>query len=766
MGYNLLKNGCEDGYRRYKWSCLGRTGASQSSHAIDELGRAFGWGQNNDFEAGVGDYIDEGDHLKYIELATQIGVPGRCIKICSGEYGSLAINHLGELYGWGTTQGGALDNCASFALPHNSGSHGGDMFATPTRAAPGYLFKDISFDFYHAAAIGMDNKLYTWGYDNNDGALGLGPGITSINVPTINPTLTDDIKLVDSELLNSVAVTTDDKVYLWGTWWNQWSSYTPIEVIGLVIPPGETIVSISCSYLSIIVLLSNGEVWGAGDEYIYGDQGATGDSTTFKQITCFANPIVLAKTTALGLNAVVVIDDQGDIYGWSDGIDEFLGNDPSPSPDWELPNLIASEYPGQHKWVDVILNTHNSAFQAIDDKGWLWTWGWQGWGPHLATNTVYSQYYLDMDPNVEGIVAIQSIASLASPAVDAYGDPAYLNNLRPYESEYFQPLPQTIRHKPCGHWHLREFWEEEIYPKNCWMPSLAIKDNILLFAATGKWAKDLPGSGNEVLMFTYDMDANLWEFVMYEEGYAAANAPGGAAIDSDILAYANWKADQTGSVFNEVYTNYGIGVWVIDTNTDTMNYTYFADSAPYMYMANKIAVFAGGVVVIAYHDNTAPNPQLIVRVSTDYGATWNLVKTVQGAADFERGTLTDVIEARAKATSTTIDANNLTPEKMAAFQEAQNGLTGALSKLMVVVERYPELKANQNFLELQSQLEGTENRINVERNNYNEKVNIYDIHTTKFPGKLLAGLFGFEEMVRYKADEGSEQAPDVNFEFN
>lgn len=143
----------------------------------------------------------------------------------------------------------------------------------------------------------------------------------------------------------------------------------------------------------------------------------------------------------------------------------------------------------------------------------------------------------------------------------------------------------------------------------------------------------------------------------------------------------------------------------------------------------------------------------------------NLVKTVQGAADFERGTLTDVIEARAKATSTTIDANNLTPDNMAAFQEAQSGLTGALSKLMVVVERYPDLKANQNFLELQSQLEGTENRINVERNNFNEKVNDYDIHTTKFPGKLLAGLFGFKEMARYKADAGSEQAPDVEFDF-
>ena len=144
----------------------------------------------------------------------------------------------------------------------------------------------------------------------------------------------------------------------------------------------------------------------------------------------------------------------------------------------------------------------------------------------------------------------------------------------------------------------------------------------------------------------------------------------------------------------------------------------------------------------------------------------NLVKTVQGAADFERGTLTDVINARAKATSTTIDANNLTPENMAAFQEAQTGLSGALGKLMVVVERYPDLKANQNFLELQSQLEGTENRINVARDRFNEKVNIYDIHTTKFPGKILAGWFGFKEMPRYKADAGSENAPDVNFDFN
>lgn len=144
----------------------------------------------------------------------------------------------------------------------------------------------------------------------------------------------------------------------------------------------------------------------------------------------------------------------------------------------------------------------------------------------------------------------------------------------------------------------------------------------------------------------------------------------------------------------------------------------------------------------------------------------NLVKTVQGAADFEKSTLTDVINARAKATSTTIDAGNLTAANMAQFQQAQAGLTGALSKLLVAVERYPDLKANQNFLELQSQLEGTENRINVERNRFNGGVNTYNKHIKKFPNSLLAGLFGFDEMDRYKAKPGTENAPDVNFDFN
>lgn len=144
----------------------------------------------------------------------------------------------------------------------------------------------------------------------------------------------------------------------------------------------------------------------------------------------------------------------------------------------------------------------------------------------------------------------------------------------------------------------------------------------------------------------------------------------------------------------------------------------------------------------------------------------NLVKTVQGAADFEKSTLTDVINARAKATSVNINAGDLTPENMAQFQQAQSGLTGALSKLLVSVERYPDLKSNANFLELQSQLEGTENRINVARDRFNEGVNDYNKHIKVFPNSIFAGWFNFEEMNRYKSDAGSENAPDVNFEFN
>ena len=144
----------------------------------------------------------------------------------------------------------------------------------------------------------------------------------------------------------------------------------------------------------------------------------------------------------------------------------------------------------------------------------------------------------------------------------------------------------------------------------------------------------------------------------------------------------------------------------------------------------------------------------------------NLVKTVQGAADYEKGALVDVINARAKATSVNINAGDLTPEKMAQFQQAQAGMSGALSKLLVSVERYPELKANANFLELQSQLEGTENRINITRDRFNAGVNGYNKHIKIFPNSILAGVFNFDEMDRFKSNPGSENAPDVNFDFN
>ena len=144
----------------------------------------------------------------------------------------------------------------------------------------------------------------------------------------------------------------------------------------------------------------------------------------------------------------------------------------------------------------------------------------------------------------------------------------------------------------------------------------------------------------------------------------------------------------------------------------------------------------------------------------------NLVKTVQGAADYEKGTLTDVIEARAKATSVQIDPNNLTEEAIAKFQAAQDQLSSALSRLMVVVERYPELKANQNFLELQAQLEGTENRIAVERGKFNETVNDYNSYIRKFPNNIVAGLFNFDKKGYFKATEGADKAPDVEFNFD
>ncbi|MFN5474980.1 MAG: LemA family protein [Sphingobacteriales bacterium] len=141
----------------------------------------------------------------------------------------------------------------------------------------------------------------------------------------------------------------------------------------------------------------------------------------------------------------------------------------------------------------------------------------------------------------------------------------------------------------------------------------------------------------------------------------------------------------------------------------------------------------------------------------------NLVNTVKGAANFEQETLTKVIEARAKATQTTIDPTNLTPENIQKFQQAQGELSGALSRLLVTVEKYPELKANANFTALQAQLEGTENRIKVARNDFNTSVQGYNTAVKTFPNNIFANMFGFKEKGYFAADPGSDKTPTVDF---
>ena len=141
----------------------------------------------------------------------------------------------------------------------------------------------------------------------------------------------------------------------------------------------------------------------------------------------------------------------------------------------------------------------------------------------------------------------------------------------------------------------------------------------------------------------------------------------------------------------------------------------------------------------------------------------NLVNVVKGYASHEKETLEGVIEARAKATQTTIDPSNMTEEQFANFQKSQDGLSGALNRLMVVVEKYPELKATDNFKQLQAQLEGTENRITVARKSYNDAATIYNKLVRRFPNNMLAGIFGFSVRPQFKAQEGAESAPTVQF---
>ncbi len=141
----------------------------------------------------------------------------------------------------------------------------------------------------------------------------------------------------------------------------------------------------------------------------------------------------------------------------------------------------------------------------------------------------------------------------------------------------------------------------------------------------------------------------------------------------------------------------------------------------------------------------------------------NLVATVKGYATHENTTLIDVVEARAKATQVTVDPTNITPEKLAEYQAAQSQVGSAIGRLLVSVEAYPDLKANQNFKELQAQLEGTENRISVERQRFNDAVRTYNVSIRRFPSNIIASMTGFEKKANFKAEAGSEKAPEVKF---
>ncbi len=187
-------------------------------------------------------------------------------------------------------------------------------------------------------------------------------------------------------------------------------------------------------------------------------------------------------------------------------------------------------------------------------------------------------------------------------------------------------------------------------------------------------------------------------------------------------------------------------------------------------------IFLGIVVLLVFMGGCTYNGMNSSRVEVDH--KWadvqssyqrradlipNLVEVVKGVADFEKSTLTAVIQARANATSIKIDPKDLSPEKLKEFQASQGQLSQALGRLMVVSEQYPQLKANENFKSLQDQLEGTENRIKVSRDAFNEVVTTYNVKVTSFPNNILAGMFGFKEKTMFQADAASQSAPKVKF---
>lgn len=189
-----------------------------------------------------------------------------------------------------------------------------------------------------------------------------------------------------------------------------------------------------------------------------------------------------------------------------------------------------------------------------------------------------------------------------------------------------------------------------------------------------------------------------------------------------------------------------------------------------LFVIGAIVILLAGWVTIQYNGMVANDEAVTTAwagVESQYQRRSdlipNLVNTVKGYAAHEKETLEGVVEARAKATQVTVNADNLTPERFAQFQKAQGELSTALGRLMRITENYPQLRANENFSELQAQLEGTENRINESRLRFNEAVQEYNLSIRRFPGNIFAGLFGFEKRDKFEAADGTEQAPEVKF---
>lgn len=189
-----------------------------------------------------------------------------------------------------------------------------------------------------------------------------------------------------------------------------------------------------------------------------------------------------------------------------------------------------------------------------------------------------------------------------------------------------------------------------------------------------------------------------------------------------------------------------------------------------LFVIGAIVILLAGWVTIQYNGMVANDEAVTTAwagVESQYQRRSdlipNLVNTVKGYAAHEKETLEGVVEARAKATQVTVNANNLTPERFAQFQKAQGELSAALGRLMRITENYPQLRANENFSALQAQLEGTENRINESRLCFNEAVQKYNLSIRRFPGNIFASLFGFEKRDKFEAADGTEQAPEVKF---